>query len=275
MITKIEARTSGGTLLTMQLLDYSEGFTVENVDGLDPVDATLVYSDFAGQDLAAFQSARRGNRDLILTLGFEPNWALTTPAALRRRLYNFFMPKSQVKLRFYQDDAPTVEIAGRVEKNATPRFTKEADATITVVCEDSNFVDLTARNFTGYTTADTVATPCSYPDSGTVETGFLFTMPITRTINGFTIFNTPADNVQRSFPFLAPMVAGDVVKISTVPGNKFVTLTRAGVDSSLMYGVSPSANWLNLFPGLNNIRVALAGSVMSWEIDYMTKYGGL
>jgi len=273
MITKVEARTLGGALLTLQLLDYSEGYTVQEIDGLDPVDATLVYSDFAGQDLSVFQSARRGNRDLVFKLGFEPNWAVVTPAALRRRLYDFFMPKSQVKLRFYQDDHPTVEISGRVEKIPSPRFTKDPDATITVVCEDSNFVDLIPHNFTGGTVAGSTVTTLAYP--GNIETGFLFTLNVDRTISGVTLYNTPPDGSLRSFPFLAPMVADDVLRISTILGNKFAILTHGGVDSPVLYGVSPSANWLNLFPGDNNFRAQVTGAVIPWDIDYMSKYGGL
>lgn len=273
MLIKVEARTDGGSLLTLPLVDYSNGITVEGVDGLDPVDAVLTYSDFAQQDGTVFQAAQRDNRFITLKLGFEPNFAITTPRDLRRQLYGFFMPKSNTRLRFYEDDGLTVEIAGKVEKFISPRFTKDPDATINVTCNLPDFVDLTGVTISGNTTAGSTTTDYTYV--GSSDTGFVFTINVNRTISGFTIFNTPADNTQRSLVFSYPMVAGDVVKISTVPGNKYATLTRAGVDTSVLYGVSPASDYLHLYPGVNHLRVSLAGAVIPWSAAFNTKYGGL
>jgi len=274
MLTKIEARNLQGSLLTLSLLDISEGISVEDVQGLDPVKATLVYSDFAGQDLSTFQSARRDRRNIILKLGYEPDYVNTSVRDLRRRLYKWFMPKSLVRLRFYEDDGLVVDISGRVESNDTPRFgTQDPDATISIVCEDSNFVDLTPRIFSATTTSGSTTSDLTY--NGSVETGFVFTLNLDRDINGFTFYNTPPDNSQRSLQFTAPMVAGDTLKISTVPGDKYAILTHAGVDNSVLYGVNPSANWLNLFEGLNKLRVLVAGEPIPWSIAYTDKYGAL
>lgn len=273
MLTKLEVRNPQGQLLSLPLLDYSNGYTIENIDGLDPVKATLVYSDFAGQDLSTFQSARRDRRNIVLQVGFEPNYALTNVLTLRRNLYKWFMPKTPLQLRFYEDDGLTVNISGRVESNDSPRFTKDPDGTFSIICEDSNFVDLTARTYSGMTTAGTTTTDGVY--NGSIETGFLFTLNVDRTISGFTLYNTPADNTQRSLIFNTPMVAGDVLKISTIPGNKYAILTHGGVDSSVLYGVSPASNWLNLFPGTNKIRALVSGAGIPWTIAYTDKYGGL
>ena len=273
MLTKVEVRTTFGTLLTLSLLDISEGYSVKDIDGLDPVKATLVFSAYAGQDGSQFQSARRENRTVTLKLGYEPNFALTNTSALRQRLYGVLMPKSLVQLRFYEDTGLTVNISGRVESFDSPRFTKDPDATIGIVCEISDFDTLVPVLLTAATTASTTLTELIYP--GTVESGFLLTLNVNRTITGFTFYNTLVDNTQRTLSFSAPLVAGDVVKISTRSGNKFATLTRAGADSSVMYGVSPSSNWVNLFPGSNKLRVLIAGVTMPYTIEYSAKYGGL
>lgn len=273
MLTKVEVRTAFGALLTLPLQDFTEGYTMKGIEGLDPVKATLVFSIFAGQDGSQFQSARRDNRNIILKLGYEPNYVLTSTVSLRQRLYSVLMPKSLVQLRFYEDTGLTVNISGRVETFDSPRFTKDPDATIGIVCEISDFDTLVNLTSSGNTTASTNTTDVIY--AGSVETGFLFTMNVNRTINGFTIYNTLTDNTQRSLAFSAALLAGDVIKISTRPGNKFATLTRAGAESSLMYAVAPSSNWLNLFPGVNKLRVLLTGAVIPWTIEYTTKYGGL
>lgn len=273
MTTKVEVRTAFGALLTLSLQDISEGYAIKDIDGLDPVKATLVFSSFAGQDGSQFQSARRENRTITLKLGYEPNFAVTTASILRQRLYEYLMPKSLVQLRFYEDAGLVVNISGRVETFDSPRFTKDPDATIGIVCENSDFDTLVNLNFGGNTTEGTATTDRTY--DGSVETGFLFTLNVNRTISGFTLYNTLSDNTQRSLAFSSPMVAGNVLKLSTRAGNKFATLTNAGADSSVLYGVSSSSNWISLFPGVNKLRVLLAGAVIPWTIDYTTKYGGL
>jgi hypothetical protein len=273
MLTKVEIRTAQGALLTLPLQDISEGYAVKDIEGLDPVKATLVYSSFAGQDGTQFQSARRENRGLILKLGFEPDYALTSAAALRTRLYGYLMPKSLVQLRFYEDTGLVVNVSGRVESLDSPRFTKDPDATIAITCENPDFDTLVNVTYPGNTTSGTIETEIRY--AGTVETGFIFTMNVDRTISGFTIYNTDAATVQRTLPFSSPMLAGDVLKISTVPGNKYALLTRAGVQTSVMYGVSSASNWLNLFPGINRFRVLLSGAVIPWSVSTSDKYGAI
>lgn len=273
MLTKVEVRTAAGTLFTFPIYDIADGYTVRDIEGLDPVKATLVYSSFAGQDGSTFQSARRENRNLILKLGYEPDYALTTTQILRSKLYSGFMPKSKVALRFYEDTGLVVNISGTVESFDSPRFTKDPDGTISIICENSDFDTLVTLRQSGVTTPGSVTTDLQY--DGTIETGFLFTLNVNRTLTGFTFYSTDASNTQRSMPFAAPMVAGDVLKISTIPGNKYAVLTHAGADVSVLYGVSAGANWLNLFPGLNKLRVLAAGAAVPWTLDFTTKYGGL
>lgn len=273
MLTQVDVTTAFGTLFSFPLYDISDGYTVKDIDGLDPVKATLVYSSFAGQDGSQFQSARRENRNLVLKLGYEPDYALTTVQALRANLYKGFMPKSRVGLKFYEDTGLIVYIDGTVESFDSPRFTKDPDGTISIICEVPDFDTLITLTQSGNSTSTALTTDFVY--DGSIETGFLFTLNVNRVLTGFTLYNTDASNTQRVMPFAAPMEAGDVLRISTVPGNKYAKLTRLGVETSVLYGVSSGANWLNLFPGLNKIRVLASGAAVPWTIAYTTKYGGL
>ena len=273
MLEKVEIRTTQGALLTLPLQDISEGYIVKDIDGLDPVKATLVYTSFAGQDGTQFQSARRENRNIILKLGYEPNYAQTSAAELRKRLYGYLMPKSLVQLRFYEDTGLVVNVTGRVESLDSPRFTKDPDATISISCENPDFDTLVNVQYPGVTTPTTTETNVLY--NGTTETGFLFTLNVDRPITGVTLYNNDGANVQRSLTFSLDMIAGSVLKISTVPGNKYATLTTSGNEASVLYGVSPSSNWLNLYPGNNRIRALISGAVIPWTIDSTDKYGGL
>lgn len=274
MFNKVDVISSSGVLLELPIGDIASGYSVQPMEGLDPVNATLVYSSFAGQDGSDFQSARRENRNIVMKLGFEPNYEVTSVAGLRQKLYKFFMPKSYIRMKFYDDTiGQTVSIYGRVETMNSPRFTQNPYATISILCENSDFEGLTENSFSGNTTASTSTVDEAY--DGTIETGFVFTLNVDRTISGITIYNTLPDNSVRSLTIAVPMVAGDVLRVSTIPGNKYAKLTHTGVESSVLYGVLPASNWINLFPGLNKIRVALAGAGVPWSITYTDKFGGL
>lgn len=273
MLINVEARNNQGALLTLPLMDISEGFIIQDIEGLDPVKATLVSSSFANLDGEQYQSARREKRNLVFTLGLEPDYVSQTVKALRNRLYGHFMPKSNVNLRFFSDDFPTVDISGRVESFEAPLFTKEPEAKLSLLCFDPNFYDATPVLVSSATVADTTETTIEY--EGTIESGIVFRLTVDRAISGFSIFNRAVDNSIRTLEFFTSLQAGDIIEINTNSGSKGATLTRAGIATSILYGISPYSSWVELFPGPNYIRVAVSGAPMPYTIDFTTKYGGL
>lgn len=275
MLTKVEARTDQGRLLTLPLQDVSQGLIVEDIQGLDPVKATIVSSSFAQLDGEQYQSARREARNLIITLALEPDYASNTVQGLRNILYQFFMPKSRVRLRFFSIGQPTVDIEGRIESFDSPKFAKDPTATISVLCFNPDFSAPEQLVISGTTTSSAVETTHEY--NGTIETGFVFQLLVNRPITEFTIHHRPEDSTLSTLQFNVanPLVSGDVLTISTQSGNKYATLTRGGVDSSILYGVSPQSNWVNLFPGTNKLRVYSEGAAIPYTIGYTAKFGGL
>lgn len=275
MLEKVEVRTEQGLLLTLPLQDISEGYSVEDIDGLDPVKATIISTPFAQMDGEQYQSSRREKRNLMITLGLNPNFAVGTVQDLRDRLYDFFMPKQRIQFRFFRTGKPMVEIWGRVETMDAPKFVKEPKAIISVLCFDPDFYNPTSVIVPGNTTSSSSETTLVYP--GTVETGILFRIYVNRVLSEFTIYHRPPDDTLRSLVFstAAPLVANDVVTISTTPGNKYVKLTRSGVDSSYLFAVTPQSSWITLFRGNNKLRVHAEGAAIPYQIEYTTKYGGL
>lgn len=278
MLTKLDVSTSQGDLLSFQLDDDTSGYLVQNIDGLDPVKATLVSSSFAGVDGEQYQSARRETRNIKLTVGLDPDPLTDTVRGLRKQLYGYLMPKSEVLLTFYDDDGPTVNIVGRVESLESALFTQEPVVDISIVCYDPDFVDpvtvhLPVSGQVLRTTSGTLDTVIFY--DGSADTGTVITLNVNRTMSEFTIYYQPPNDDLRQFDFSAPLVAGDVLTISSVTGDKGVTLTRAGTQSSLLYGMSPQSRWIELMPGENRLRIYATGAGVPYTIDYVTKYGGL
>lgn len=273
MLNLVEVRTDRGLLLSLPLHDQSGGYLVKDIEGLDPVDATLTYSSMANQDDEQEQASKRVKRNIVLVLGYQPTYVNDSVKKLRDRLYGFFMPKSQVRLRFYSDDMPTVEIVGRVEKMNAPLFSRDPEARISIISAKSSFVGMDTIMFGGGTVTGNTETIQNY--EGTIETGGLFRFAPNRPVSTFTVFNRLPDDSVLSQEFAFPVLAGDVVEINSVNLNKSARITRAGSTSSVLFGISPYSQWINLFPGVNRIRVVASGAAVGWSFAYTNKYGGL
>lgn len=272
MLTLLEVRSQGG-ILGLSLMDPELGYDVQDIQGLDPVKATLVSSSFAQQDGAQYQSSRRETRNILLRLGFNPDYAIDDVRALRTRLYPFFMPKTPVSLRFFMDDDLTVDIPGVVESFESAMFSQEPVVDISVMCFDPDFIEPDPVVVAGSTTAGSTVSTLNY--TGTVEAGIQFQLNVNRTLTEFTIYHQAPDGSLRSMDFQGSLVSGDVVVINTVSGNKYAELTRSGTTSSILYGISPQSNWLELDTGANGIRVYAEGAAIPYTITYTRRYGGL
>lgn len=273
MLHMVEVITNQGATLALPLQDISEGYIVEKIDGLDPVRANIVSSGLANMDGEQYQSSRREKRNPVLRVGLEPNYSTNSVRELRNRLYRFLMPKSEVMLRFHVEGEPTVQISGWVESFESELFTKEPSATISILCFDPDFYDPNQERIDGMSTGGTEDTEIDY--AGSVDTGFVFTGSINGTIDGFSIINQVTGDISKSLDFATPLLDGDTVEISTVPGNKYANLTRGGTISPILYGVSPYSDWLRFSPGLNNFRVYSEGAGLLYTVEYTKKYGGL
>lgn len=273
MLYKVEVRTAQGGFMSFPLDDISNGYSVEDIAGLGPVKATLISSSFAKLKGAQFNSSKRETRNIVLTLGFQPDYVTNSVRSLRDQLYSFFMPDSEVSLRFYDDEGLTVDTAGHVETCEPTIFTQDPGVVISIVCFDPDYLGLDPVVLTGSSTSTTTETLVTY--DGSVATGIVFVLNVNRTLTEFTIYHRPPDGTLRSMDVAAALVAGDVVTISTVPGSKSATLVRTGTTSSILYGVSSQSNWMQLARGDNNIRIYATGAAIPYSITYTDRYGGL
>jgi hypothetical protein len=268
MLVRVEVRTPQGTLLNLPLEDVSDGLFIEEIEGLDPVKATLVSSSFANVDGEQNHSSRREARDIKLKVGLETNYATNTVRSLRSLLYSYFMPKSTVFLRF----------VGTVETFETPIFTKEPQADISVRCFNPDFV-VPSPTVLELVTVDGTEENEGWLDidyDGTVETGIVIELSLNRVENLITVYNQSPSSGLRQLDFSAPLAVGDTLRLSTVSGAKSATLTRVGTITSVLYGVDPQSAWLTLEQGINRFRVYATGTpAIPYTLEYLTRYGGL
>lgn len=273
MLTSVEVRTAQGTLLTLPLLDVYNGLIVEEITGLDPVKATIVTSTFANLDGAQYQSSRREPRNITMRIGLEPDYATDTVEDLRRRLYAYLMPTSSVSLRFIMSDGLELDIQGRVESFEAPLFVKEPAVDISIVCFDPDFYDATPVTISGTSVSTTTETLLTYP--GTVPSGLLLTLSPNRSVSEFDIYHRPPDAILRTMYLYYALIYADVVKINSVRGAKYASLTRASTTIPFVFALSPVSSWFQLMPGDNYIRVYATGAGIPYTIQYTKRYGGL
>lgn len=273
MLTKFEVANRQGNLLSFQMDDISNGYSVQDIGGLGPVKATLVSSSFAGVDGEQYHSSRRETRNITIKLGLESDYITQSVDDLRSRLYGFFMPKSEIYLKFYKSDNLIVNITARVETCEPDIFTQEPVMNISVICYEPDFVVPELVHLTGSSVSSSTNTLIEY--AGSVETGIVLTLNVNRTLTDFTIYHTPPGDELRQLDFSGPLVSGDVLTISTVTGDKGATLIHSGTSSSVLYAISPQSNWIEFAPGDNFFRVYAPGAGVPYTIDYVTRYGGL
>lgn len=261
------------TTTTFPLTDSSSGVTVQNIEGLDPVKASLVSSTFAKKDGGFFQHARRETRNIVITLGLE-QVGVVTVRELRNNLYKTMMPKMKIRVRFRMTDGFSAYIDGYVESFESPMFTKEPTMQLSLLCYDPDFVD------PNYIYAEGLARSTNEEDvfvsPGTVESWLEVSVPIPRLVPDFTLRVRHPGGDQKLMSITHDFIAGDVVTIGSSPGNKYLSLRRAGVSRSILYALDPTSTWPSFSPGVNQVQLKVAaGGSFPYSIEYLPRYGGL
>jgi Siphovirus-type tail component, C-terminal domain len=261
-----------GTLI-LPLADFSGGFIVKDIQGLDPVKATLTSSALAEIDGAQFQHARREPRNITMKLGLEPDYVTTTVASLRSELYDYFMPKSAVTLGFYFDDVLYATTVGVVESMENNMFTADPQVDISLMCYDPDFYAPDPVVVNGTTVSDATTHEIDY--EGTSDTGIVFTLTFPGTASELWLYNTRPDNVMNLFRVSGSFLANDIFQVNSNPGSKSVTINRGGTKFSVLYYLDAGADWPSLMRGPNLFRAYASGAGVPYTVVYTPRYGGL
>jgi hypothetical protein len=255
------------------MLDTSGGYSVRDIEGLDPVDAVLTSSSMAQVDGATPQNARRDIRNITMKLGLVPDYVANTVQSLRSDLYKYLLPKTNITLAFYIDGALSLVGSGQVETLSNVMFSDDPEVDVSIVCYDPDFYTPAPTVLSLNTTSDTNTTLIDY--EGTSEAGVIFTLNINRTLTEFTIYSTTPDNTVQKFDVNGAYLTGDVIVVNTIPGQKGVTLTRGALSTPIMYDVDPLAVWTSLERGGNAFRAYAAGAAIPYTLSYTEKFGGI
>lgn len=270
MLYKVDVTNRRGNVLSLNLEESDDGIQIIDIDGLDPVKAVLTSSKSV-LDGEEFQHAKRGPRNIVFKFELDPDFNPETYTTLRQKIYRHFPTKQQVTLRFYRTTGLFVDINGIVEETTSPRFEKDPEVQVSVMCFQPDFVDPRIVTVAGMTVDDSTDTAINYP--GTVEAGVVMTIIPARPVDSFTMYSMDESGTLSQMDFTLDLEAGDELVVSSLNGAKGLTLTRDGVSSSVLYGRSAQSSWIQFFEGVNQFRVYATGDPVPYELEYKVRYG--
>lgn len=282
MITKMEVFSPQPDAPVLPLggfMPSSDPIHIRNIEGLDPVKADIATTPFATGRGELFQGATTGKRNIVLTLGLNPDWQDQTMSTLRQLLYRYLMPEAWTKLRFYSDHLPVVDIEGRVESFVANMFSQDPEIQVSIICPKPDFVEADASII--YGTVDDGTTETVFDYVGTIGTGYELRVAasiVNVAYSGDLTITSTAFGVAQVF--VAEDVTIDVTKyfkLSSVRNAKRVS-NIAVADSAvtnLLAKMTSESVWPVIMPGENVITVEGAEPDQDWTLAYFNKFGGL
>ena len=255
------------------------GLMVLGIDGLGPSKATIHSTDISTTDGSYFNSARIGNRNVVISLLFLPK---PTIEDTRRLTYKYFPIKKKVTLRF-TTDGRICECYGYVESNEPNIFSRMQSTQISVVCTDPFLYstgyggDVTSVlsgidagfefPFSNDSTSDDLLTVGHITNArevnifyeGDAHVGLTIKIVAKGEAKNVTIYDADRglsmmiDTDKLAMITGTGLQYGDEIYISTLNGNKYVELLRFGKKTNIINCINRDASWIQLEKGLNTI----------------------
>lgn len=280
MLTEVKAysswRSAPSLLLDADGRPETDLIQIRNIDGLDPVKASVSTSPRGYVDGVTYTGSDIPARNIVLTIHPNPDWRLWTFESLRRLIYQYFMPKRPVRLVFYSDDIGPVEISGIVEGVTVNQFSKDPEMQVSIICPDPYFTAVDPTVITGQTVRAGGATVV-VPYAGTVESGVVVKVTYTSGTNPTSIGIQLNDPSLGYFNVVAGVNNTLYFEMSSIPMAKFVQNIdlNTGVINNLLSDVEDGSTWLVLEPGDNQFSVVTDQGVQDWELTFYERFGGL
>ena len=251
---------------------------IRNVEGLGPVKADISATPFATGRGELYQGSSTGKRNIVLTLGLNPNWVNQTMASLRQLLYRYFMVESWATLRFFTDDHPVTHITGVVESFEPNIFSQDPEMQISILCPKPDFIDVDTTLVRGLVDS---GTEVSINYDGTSPTGFelrILTTPGVSVVKGdFTVLNVAAGDFKEFHLISADVTDSMFIELNTVRSTRHVynVLLPNKEEVNILAKMGKTGDWPELLPGGNLFSVGSSVAGLRWILAYFNRYGGL
>lgn len=280
MLTEVKAYSSLPSAPELLLSDTGRAETdliqIYNIDGLDPIKASVNTSSFGAIDGSFFTGSNVASRNIVLTIHPNPDWDTWTYESIRKLLYMYFMPKSSVRLVFESDDIVPVQIDGIVESISPDLFSKDPEFQVSIICPDPYFISVDPVIMRGGSVRAGGAT-LDIDYKGNVETGVYVKLEYGAAPLPTSIGIQLGDPAYTFFRLVGGITPTKYFEMSSLPMNKIVrnVETTSGVITNLLSKVEEGSSWPTIVPGHNHFSVYTDAGSQSWELRYHERFGGL
>ena len=278
------------------------GFLIQDITGLGPAKANVNSTEMATSDGSIYNSARLNSRNIVLTIKLMSN---PTVEYMRQLSYKYFPIKKNIKL-IIETDNRTCVAYGYVESNEPNIFTSSQTTQISIICPDPYFYSLDENN--QITVLSGVEELFELPFSnesldtdeiimgniiatrsqniyytGDSEVGITIFIHADGEVTNLIIYNlTTRESMKIDTDKLTALtgsniILGDDIVISTIKGNKYITLIRGGEFINIINCLGLSTNWFQLRKGDNVFAFdADTGRTnLEFRIENQTVYEGV
>lgn len=268
------------------------GFIVKSVDGLGPVKGNINTVEVATNDGSIFNSARLNTRNPVLDLIFLES-GTESIEDIRHKSYKYFPIKKKVKLLIETDNRIS-ETEGYVEQNEPTIFSNQEGCQISIICPYPYFYSAGASNTTVFSGVKSLF---EFPFSneslnepllimgeiiprteqvvyynGDAEIGIKIIINAIGEASDITILNVDTREVMSiNTDKLASLtgsgiVAGDEITISTIKGDKSITLFRNGIHTNILNCLDKNADWFQLVKGDNTFAFTAKTGIQNLQL---------
>lgn len=280
------------------------GFIVRSIDGLGSPTSNISMTEYATIDGSRYNNARSTQRSITIKLDYMEK---PTIEHSRRRAYQYFPVKGRVGLKFHTDLPMVYTTYGYVESNSPTIFSKNSGCTISILCPDPFFhaegsqsvpfnsvdpaFEFAFENPVGEKTLivgeinSTLVKDIFY--DGDQPVGLYVRLSLRESPGDLTIRNATTDDSivlsdERVLGLTgASLQDGDIIALSTVKGNKYITLSRIENGEEVLYNILGAiesyTSWLILNPGYNTyvINAEQNSEYVDAVITYDLLYEGI
>lgn len=257
----------------------SDPFIIKGVEGLGPSEVDLhIKRTLNSGGIRQASRPRYKNIDLLVKLNPDHTHpTINTAGDLRDQLYYLMTPvlHTAVTLSLQTLDGATVaSIKGHIGRMTPNPFSKDPEVQINISCLQPYL----------YGPGDVVLTPVDVPDWDSA--GYTKVLPLhvgtapawslieVELVNNTSVFNIGHLSQTPRFEVAHTLLAGDKIRFQQAPGNRYVTLIRGGVGSSIIGSLSSTSTWWELFPGVEN-SLGSGQAFKLKHVQYTPQYQGV
>lgn len=250
---------------------------IRDIDGLGPVKSDITTTPSGVSRGETYQGASTGKRNIVLSLGLNPDWATQTVSSLRQLLYAYLMPEQWCKLRFFSDELPTTDIEGYVESFEPNMFSQDPEVQISIINPKPDFIEIDATILKSEVDDGSNQYVVDYV--GSISAGL--ELRVDRSVARPSYSGPLTIKVQNSGGTqtiaVNPVTINTVqsYKMSSVQGQKRVQ-AEAIVDGAITNLLkNKTGDWPELQPGENLLSVAASQTGQTWTLAFFNRFGGL